>query len=94
MKLKSLWKKIQFKLAANDIICPPPEPVRQEMEEKGWKYKVTVLTAVSPAMLAPPVAVTPTTSDGIPVMSCSCPELYDKYRKDLRESALKVYGPT
>ena len=92
MKLKNIWKKIQFKLAASDIFCPPPEPVRQEMEDKGWKYKVTVLPAVS-AMVTPPVAVTPTTSEGLPVIASSCPELYDKYKKDLKDAAYKIYGP-
>ena len=90
--LKSIWKRAEYKMAVNEFFCPPPAPVRQEMEEKGWKYEVKVIPVAAPVPIMPPAVTYPTSSTGVPVMQDGTPELYERYMHDLRVSAHKVYG--
>lgn len=90
-RLKSAWKKMEYRMAAHDVMRPPPEELRKEMENLGWKYETYVHSIGVPMMVAPPVTIYIKSPEGDTIRSDN-PEVYQRYREDLRCAAYRVYG--
>ena len=88
--LKSAWRKLEYAMTVSEMLSPPPEPVRKDMEAAGWQYDAVHHVVGNPYTGATTVVM-------IKNSKGEC--LFDnrdvrkQYREDLKRSARKHYKP-
>lgn len=91
--LKNAWKKMQFKMAACDMLDPPPA-VMDVMKKDGWSFE-TRLCAPPSARVGMPTSysyVQPKTPEGQYVFAGDDNKNYERYCKARIAAAKQVYG--
>lgn len=90
LKLTDMWKELQIRLAASDLLGPGDRVVKA-LEEQGMRFEYTL-----PPIMHPGGSVhvhrRVFLADGTEVYGN--PEALKTYRKMAQEAARKIYGPT
>lgn len=90
--LKNIWKRLQFEMAARDILEPPPS-VMEIMKQDGWRFEVETHQPVMTRMAytGPFTYISPYTPEGQSVLGGD-EDVHKRYCHARREAAKQAFG--
>lgn len=90
--LKTIWKRLQFEMAASNIF-DPPEDIMDAMKKDGWSFKTEIVQPVMSRMTCAGAFtyIAAYTPEGESVPGGD-DETYKRYRRARREAAQQIFG--